>query len=279
MKRIFLIFILGILSAKAQAEFIRESAKISLNNGVPISVHLKRPAKAAPGTLPVVLLFGGLHTGAKAIDLVDPGVPVLLATFEYPFEGPRKWKFPRDLEYIPKARQAMHDTVTGIRALVDWVAARPEVDASRITLVGASLGAPFVSIAAGENEKVSSLILVHGFADVPAVAKFSLTQEWKASLGIFAKPVAFVAGHLLWMYIGLPSPAEKLSQLKSHQRVLIFTAEGDDLLPPENAVKMRTALEKSAAQWEEKRLPGVHLRAGESELIKKFVHESLQWLG
>ena len=44
-----------------------------------------------PSTLPIVLLFGGFDTAAKAIELFKPTIPMTLASFDYPYEKKHKY--------------------------------------------------------------------------------------------------------------------------------------------------------------------------------------------
>lgn len=266
------------MAPQAQAlSFIKEKHRLTLASGQHLEVFVRRPAMINR-KVPAIILFGGFNTGAEAISLFDPPEPVYLVSFQYPFQGPRKFVFPRDLHYVPKAREALHVTIQSMHQLVKWVSQWPQIDSKRIILAGASFGAPFVSIVAGNDPAVSGLILIHGFADIPAAVAFSLGNRWRPKLGRFADPLAWLTGHFLWWLTGLEKPEDSLARMRASQRVLLLTAAQDDLLPPRSVAALRTALSKSAAIWQEKTLPGTHMRPGEKIVIDSLLDESISWL-
>lgn len=223
--------------------------------------------------LPAVLLFGGFETGAQAIELLELRAPFCLLTFEYPFRPPRKLRFPGGLRYLPEAKVAIHETLEGIHKLLDWSKAR--LDPERLVLVGASFGAPFVSIVAGERPDVRALILAHGFADVPGTISRRLAEKWGGLTGAwFAR--AFAA--FVWWYADIPAPEERLEKLRSHQSVFLLTAAKDDMLPASSVAALRVAVEASEAKWDERRLPGTHLRPDDTALVEELLRLSLAWL-
>ncbi|MCI0749606.1 MAG: hypothetical protein L0Y32_03525, partial [Nevskiales bacterium] len=67
------------------------------------------------------------------------------ATFDYPFDAPRKFIFPDSLKLAPELRDAIHGTLDGIGKLHDALKQRPDIDPARITVAGASAGAPIFS--------------------------------------------------------------------------------------------------------------------------------------
>lgn len=268
---------LGPLTAIAASRFV-ERQTLTLPNGPALEVHVRRPQKSAPNKSPAVLLFGGFESGAQAIQLFDPKEQILLATFQYPFAPPHSMRVPRDLYLIPKAKQAIHDTLRGIHALVDWASTQPEVDASKIVLVGASFGSPLVSIVTGDNAQVQGLILAHGFGDIGGTIARQLEVEWRKSLGVLAPPLAWLVGRLAWWYMAIPAPEERLSQLQKHQSALLLSAAADDLIPKKSVQTLREALGKSQSTWEEQSIEGSHLRPNETALINDLLQRSIAWM-
>ena len=145
-------------------------------------------------------------------------------------------------------------------------------------LGGASFGAPFVSIVAGERPDVAGLILAHGFADIPNVIGFRIGASWEKKWGVLGRWFGAAIGHLLWWYADVPEPETKLAALGSQQKVLLLNAASEDLVPLESVAALRAALAKSAAKISEHKIPGAHLRPGEEETLKILLRESIDWL-
>lgn len=246
--------------------------------GPELEVSWKAPRRAKASSLPAVLLFGGFETGENAIHLFDRELPVLLATFQYPLRLPRKIGWREALGQLPAAKRAIHQTIDGVDALVAWARSRPEVHPDRIILVGASFGTPFVVVSAGRNSAVRGLILAHGFVDVPKTAAHRLGERWRSKYGPLGAWLARALMTGVWWYVSAPDPAESVARLAEHQRVLLLTARDDDLLPPDAAESLRAGLRASKAQWEEKIIPGAHMRPGETALIRRLLDLSLDWV-
>lgn len=260
--------------------FIHMHFALPLLLGIFLSVHssaetlelrMKCPKTSPHHRIPAILLFGGIATGGKSLDLIHTPAPLCLLTFQYPFTPPEKVVLPRDLALLSEAKKGLHDTLSGIHALVEYAKKRDEIDPQKIILVGASFGAPLVSIIAGERQDIAGLILVHGFGDIPGVIKSRMTKRfgaWPAS----------IAARLLWWYADIPSPESRLEKLNGKVKVLLLTPKNDDLLPKSASESLRIALKKSRVEWSEQLMSGAHLRPDQPEMIEALLHESLNWL-
>lgn len=280
MRKTALALLLTLCPAPAPAAgtvaFVRDSLKPEALGG--LELQRRRPLRAEGKRLPAVILFGGFETGAQAIELFDPAAPVELLTFEYPFSPPRKLGFPGGLRHAATAKAAIHETIAGIDKLVSWAAEQPGTDPSAVVLVGASFGSPFVSIAAARNPKASALILAHGFARVPLVISSRLGDALERLYGTPGRWLGTLLGRLLWWYAAAPEPADSLRTLKPHQQVLLLTAENDDLIPAGAVDAVRESVAGSQASWEERRIPGGHLRPGARETVQLLLGESMSWM-
>lgn len=261
--------------AGAKVKFVTEILHPESLRG--LAVHVKRPLNTRK-KIPAVILFGGFETGAQAIQMFDPEVPVAMLTFEYPYTPPRKLTFPASLKHLPEAKQAIHTTIEGIENLVQWVRSQEHYDAQKIVLVGASFGAPFVSIAAGNKPEVRALILAHGFANVPHVVSTRLAQALEQQYGLAGNYLGQLVGRLLCWYGEIPSVEAALQKMHKEQSLLVLTAENDDLIPMEGITALHKAVAGSKARWTEKKFPGGHMRPGDDATVMQLLGESLAWL-
>lgn len=257
----------------AHAAQQRETFAIALASGRVLEVEQRRPAALASQRLPAVLLFGGLRGTATILDAVPADTPAAIISFDYPLDLPRRFVFPDSFLHIPEVRRGINETNEGIRTLHAALQQREDIDPTRISIVGASLGAPFATIAAAELE-LAGLVIVHGFGDVRRV----IAQQfiWKYGRGV-RWPAHALAMLLTWG-LRLPAPEDYARQLRGEQRVLMIVADDDDLIPRRATEVLWTALERSNAQLTRINESGVHLTGNRDPRIPALVGSALDWM-
>lgn len=246
---------------------------------LPLSVAeatLRIPADGARGRLPALLIFGGFEEAGKVLELVHPDRPVLLASFDYPYRPPRKFEFPGSLRFAPEVKRAVHETLRGIRELQAALARRPDVDSQKISILGASFGAPFA--AQRSAPPFAGVILVHGFGDVPGTAMHQLLRSWRERFGLLAYPLAWLLTQLSWTYLQAEAPEVAVEALTSDQHVLVITAENDSFIPPASSEALWAGIKRSPALAEREIMPGDHLQPGSDELIARILHRVSGWM-
>ncbi len=251
---------------------------IEYSPGKPVLARIKRPSALSGEPLPVLLVFGGFQNAARVLELVAPDRPVVLASFDYPFDPPRKFAFPGSLRFAPDVKRMISDTASGIDELILKLKDRDYVDPTQLTIVGASLGAPFAVSAAARNVEFSNLVVVHGFGDIPATAKHQLVRSWRPKFGWVAEPLAWGLAHFGWWYLGSPSPERDALRLRSSQRVLMISAEADSFIPKDAGEALWEAIQKSPAVPERIIMPGDHLQPGSESLISEIMRRVNAWL-
>lgn len=263
--------------AACGAQARTETLTLTLDDGREVQAQLRFP-EHGEGRLAALMLFGGFRRAAKMLDLVHSERPVVWATFDYPFEPPRKFRFPASLKDAPAARAAIHGTFDGVGKLYEALARHPKIDPSRITVAGASAGAPFATVGAARNP-IPGVILVQGFGDVPAVIENLILRKYRPKYGDWvAGPSRWLAEWINW-YCEIPDIAAQARTLRRSQRVLVFTASEDDFIPRAASESLWTALEASAAFHERIDLPGLHLGVGDdSERIADILERSMRWM-
>ncbi|MGH6960527.1 MAG: alpha/beta hydrolase family protein, partial [Dongiaceae bacterium] len=237
-----------------------------------------RVPEAGAGRLPALMVFGGFRRAASVLDRVQTGRPVVWATFDYPFEPPRKFSFPRSLANAPEARAAIHGSFEGIEKLYLALAQHPRVDPARITVVGASAGAPFATVGAA-RQPIPGVILVQGMGDVTAVIENLIARKYRAKYGDWVQtPSRWVAEWINW-YCEIPDMAAQARQFRAGQKVVLFTATQDDFIPKPATESLWAALQQSGAQVERIDIEGIHLGVGDDRArIAEILERAMQWM-
>lgn len=254
-----------------------ETLALTLDDGRTLQATLRLP-DTGTGPWPALMLFGGFRHAAQVLDKVQTPRPVVWATFDYPFEPPRKFRFPSSLRHAPAARAAIHGSFEGIQKLYHALRDDPRIDAARITVVGASAGAPFATVGAA-REPIPGVILVQGMADVPLVIGHLIARKYRPKYGDWIETPAHWLGHWIDWYCGIPDIAAQARRLRATQKVLMFTAARDDFIPPAATDALWQALEDSPALHERIDLEGLHLGIGDDTArIADILRRALAWM-
>lgn len=145
--------------------FVSQAVQVTGDNGLQVDLRVLRSA-AAMEPRPLVIILGGHRTGRDAVDLLGAPGPFVVAALDYPYEGPERPRGVRQsLSAIWHGRTAFRDTPAAVWLALDWLLAQPEVDPTRVELVGVSLGVPFATLAGAEDPRFRRVWLIHGGAD------------------------------------------------------------------------------------------------------------------
>lgn len=260
-------------------EFRSRELTVRLSEDRTAIATVRVPRLLRPGQrVPVLLIFGGFESAGRVLDLLHPDIPIVLASFDYPFPADRRFRFPESLKWLPEAKRLQQRTVSGILDLTEQLKTLPEVDPRRIVVAGASFGAPFALAAAARSPDISLVVAVHGFGQVPRTAERLLARAWLPYLGILARPSAWTLSRLLWLYLWPESPEESASRLRENQTILLISADHDSFVPTESSDSLWAAIERSSASSSRVRMPTDHLMPGSEALIADIVARIEAWL-
>lgn len=259
-----------------QAHAVETRLPVILEDGTRLEARFVLPEGGSP-PYPAVMLFGGLETGAQAINLL-PGFDahIAFASFDYPYTPPRKFRLWSDLGELPKARKAIGHTIEGVGALYEALAAHPMVDPQRITVVGASLGAPFAVIAAGQHP-IPGMVSVQGFGALEDVIAHQFHLAWGEDYGVIGRWAGTLAAKLITWYADLPSPETHANQLRAGQHALVIVSRDDKRIPKAASEALWQAVQESSAQAQRIELEGGHLYTGADALIQRLLRLTLDW--
>lgn len=257
------------------APYREETIPITLDDGRVLQARLRFPPGAS-APLPAVMLFGGFRGAARVLDRVHAGEPLVFASFDYPFEPPRKFVFPKSLKHAPEMKAAIHGTLEGVGKLYLALRQRSDLDPKRITVAGASAGAPFATIAAAEHH-IPGVVIVHGFGRITSVIARQFVRKWEPRYGRWsALPAWPLALFCIW-YTGVPDPEDFAARMSGEQKVLMISAAQDSFIPREASDALWDAFDRSQAKHERVELPGDHVGRSDQQLAE-ILERALAWL-
>lgn len=186
--------------------------------------EMRVPA-GARGPMPAFLILGGHETGGKAAGLIHIQEPVIICAMDYPSYPRWKAGVLRAPGVLSQLDSRAMSSVGMSFAVLDYLCSRPEVDTSRVVVLGASFGAPFAVIAAALDPRPKGLVLLYGAGDLERIIDWNLRGDirsrilrWPASriLGALTSPFEPSA------YIGRVSP----------RPILMVNGRNDEKMPP-----------------------------------------------
>ncbi len=125
-----------------------------------------------------------------------------------------------------------------LRAALDALAARPEVDPLRLALGGRSMGAVAALFEAAEDARVKALILDSPFADLTSLVDRTISGYHIPALPL--RPILLaVAGWRAHYVPGAIRPIEAIRRVTAP--ILLFHGDGDTLVPIEDAHRFKAA--------------------------------------
>ena len=132
------------------------AVKVEAVNEFPGAVFATLPGTARR---PAIVVFGGSEGGARtardAPRYASRGFAVLGLPYYSPARGPTR---ERELPELPAAFADI--PVERLNAVFEWLKRRPDVDSSRVALLGTSKGAEFVLIAASHFSWITSVVAI-----------------------------------------------------------------------------------------------------------------------
>ncbi|MEA3193420.1 MAG: uncharacterized protein QOD26_1753 [Betaproteobacteria bacterium] len=148
-----------LLQAAALAEGVEE-VHLAMPDGVVLHGWLKRPERLRPGErYPLVIVYGGVRRE--------------ISEFVQEARGPGRWGWLM-VNYrgfglsggVPSERAVLEDS----KRVYDWAAARPDVDATSIVLLGRSLGS-YVAVTVAAARRARATILATPFDSAVALGE------------------------------------------------------------------------------------------------------------
>jgi len=247
-------------------------------SGLRFELAVRRPSPDAerPGghgdkntqtRLRVFLVLGGHERGKGAGALIGDTRGTIFASMEYPFDGDHRAKGLKVVAQVPAIRRALYDIPPAVSLALDYLLSRPDVDPERIELVGASFGAPFATIAAARDDRVTRLWLAHGGGDTYAMISRGLERDIA-----FGPARALVAGLANLLASGPRFTPERWVAQVAPRPVVMLNAEDDEKIPRRSVdVLFSAARHPKELIW----LPGQHMQGNRPDVLERLVEAVL----
>ena len=242
---------------------LSESVRLISNSGLQVSFRVIRKVHTdAP--LPVFLVLGGHRTGSDAVELFGDVRDRAVVGMDYPYGGQDKVNgLIGTARMIPLARQAILDTTPAVLLVLDWLEEQAWVDQKRIIVIGASLGVPFAASAAARDQRIRSIVLVHGAADNRLWLKVEVAR--RIDTEILHSPLATI---LYWLAYGPVLDTSENIAAVSPRPVLIIGAREDERTPYSQVeLLFETAHEPKHLRWTD----GKHIQSNRKEIIVELL--------
>ncbi len=244
--------------AGGDSVFRKAWLRIESSSGLVVDCGILTPLRE--GNFPAVILLGGKATGKYAIDYALDIEDVIIVAVDYPYEPRSSYTVPEFLLDVPPMRAALLDMVPSVMLLMDYLATRPDVDTSKIVLLGYSFGAPLVPAIVAHDRRPAYAAMVFGGGDLYGLIRHNVRRTESALASDF---VAGLGALLL-------SPLEPLRYADriSPTPLLMINGTEDEQIPRSNTERFyEAASQPKKIVW----LQSAHVRKENIELTKAIV--------
>ncbi len=235
-------------------------------SGLGVEMAIRRPSADEPTIVrrPLFIVLGGAVRGKDAGKLIGDTRGAIFASIKYPYDGNlRATGAVEVLQQVPAIRRAFYDTPPAVQLALDYLLSRPDVDSTRIEMVGASFGAPFATIAAARDKRITRLWLAHGGGDSYALLEHNLKRD------IPSPALRVPLAHLANVLISGPrfTPEAWIAQV-APRPVMMLNADQDEQIPRSSvALLYVSAGNPKELVW----LPGKHMQGNRPEVIEQLI--------
>ena len=252
------------------AHYRRARVEFDARPGERVPAILTLPMEAA-APVPAIVLLHGSHQDKEFVEEIctpfnEAGFAMVC--FDQYMRGERKVKggfLTMGRAFRERSWKTVHDT----RRLISYLETRPDIDANRIYLVGASYGAITGTAVLAQENRIKAADLVVGGGNLRLLAK---APEVRRELPRWLLPIA---GPLLSFIIGPAEPVRHASKVAGIP-ILMQNGSNDGVVIPESGEALYAAF---GAPKELRWYPINHPdREEKGEEVIKMLKDGLDWL-
>ena len=218
------------------------------------------------GRRPAVILLHWLGGRFDVLEMIgfrlaEGGIPALLMYM--PYYGPRM-PVGRDRKdvfsegNVETLAASFRQAVMDVRRAGDWLASRPDVEPSRVGIVGISLGAIVGGLAAGVDDRFGRSVFIIGGGDLPAILlnpsrETAMARKKIAEAGLSAGRIAELCRDV--------DPCTFAARIRPEE-ILMINAEEDEVIPKAATERFFEAAGRPAIRWMKGGHTGVVMQLG-----------------
>lgn len=242
---------------------------LTSSSGLAVTLTVRRALEDSVGSLPLVVILGGHHTGANAVRILPETRGTIVAAMSYPYTGDPRPDAATFLRDIPKIRGAFLDTPAALMLSLEYLRVLPGVDTTRVEAVGVSLGAPFVCVAGALDPRFTRVWAIHGSGGSFAPLEMNMRRT------IPFAPLRYAAAATANVIVAGPriDPAKWVGRIAPRPFVMVNAADDERMPRAKVDALYAAARQPKELVW----LPGAHVRA-DTAVIRKLTQVVLERL-
>lgn len=255
-----------------EGEGHRESViRLTNDKGLVVTLAVRRPIASTTSPRPAFLILGGAERGRGAAKLLADTRGNIVAAIDYPFDGDLKAKGLAVLAQVPAIRRAFYATPPAVTLVLDYLRRDPEVDPARMELMGASFGAPFATIAAARDSRVTRLWIAHGGGRPYLMIESGLRRDVPNAL--LRVPLAALGTLLV---SGPRFAPEHWIDRVAPRPVVMLNATQDERIPP---AAVQALWDAAQAPKEQIWIDGPHMLGSRPQILQAIVDSVMSRVG
>jgi hypothetical protein len=244
-----------------------EGLELQSSTGLGVHGLVRVPEIGRPPYAGVVLV-GGIKRGSRIVTVAGLDAiarNAVIVSLDYPIQlGRASWRGVAALGTFARVRPAAFDTVSDVLLLTEYLSRRPDVDPSRIFLIGGSLGAVVAVVAGAVDARPAAVVLLYGGGDLgPLIAHTLEHPAQSIRLPRWATPL--VGRAFAWWLT--PLAPERFAPAIAPRTLIMVNGAADSLVPRRYVLALYDAArEPKELVWVE----GEHVQPSEAALLERL---------